>query len=111
MAERKKRAESHPDDFMVVTVSLEFRAKPNPKSSDPPLFDTTAAIEYALSAADAAEYLEKVVSAIRERRLYGFMVQGAAESHVAAGEWIEETIEDIISKTRAQQESESKEQE
>ncbi|WFU44195.1 hypothetical protein QA640_18140 [Bradyrhizobium sp. CB82] len=106
MAERKERPKPHPDDFMIVTVSLEFRAKPNPKSSDPPPFDTTAAIEYALSAAEAAEYLEKVVSAIRDRRLYGFMTQRAAESHVGAGEWIKETAEDINAEAMARQERE-----
>ena len=96
MAERKERPRPHPDDFMIVTVSLEFRAKPNPKSSDPPPFDATAVIEYALSAAEAAEYLEKLVSAIRDRRLYGFMTQHAAEAHVGAGEWIKETAEVTI---------------
>jgi hypothetical protein len=110
MAKKIGRPEPHPDDFMIVTVSLDFRAKPNPNSSDPPPLDTTTSIEYALSAADAADYLEKVVSAIRERRLCGFMTQRAAESHVGAGEWIEETTEDMISKARARHESENKEQ-
>ena len=103
-----KRPTPHPDDFMTVTLSIDFRAKPNPKSSDPPPFDTTG-VQFTLAAGNAVESLEKVVAAIRERRLYGFMVQDAAESHVGAGEWIEETTEDIISKARAQQESENKE--
>lgn len=51
-----------------------------------------------MAAADAADYLEKVATAIRERRLYGFMAQDAAESHVAAGEWIEEVMDDPMAK-------------
>ena len=100
MARKLGRPEPHPDDFMLVTVSLEFRAKINPDVSDPPPFDTTA-LEYTLSAAEAADYLEKVVGAIRERRLYGFMLQDAAESAVSAGEWIEKTTEEAIAEARA----------
>ena|SRR5579859_2189678 len=104
-----KRTTPHPDDFMTIILSLEFRAKPNPESSDPPPFDTMGA-EFTFAACDAVECLEKVVTAIRERRLYGFMVQDAAESHVGAGEWLEETIEDLIAKARAEQEREDKEE-
>jgi hypothetical protein len=106
MAVRKERPKPHPDDFMIVAVSLEFRAKPNPNSSDPPPLDTTAAIEYAMSAAEAAEYLEKLVSAIRDRRLYGFMTQHAAEAHVGAGEWIKETADVTIPEAMVQRERE-----
>lgn len=109
MAKKIGRPEPHPDDFMTVTISLEFRAKLNPKASDPPPFDTTA-VELALPAAEAANYLEKVLNAIRERRLYGFMLQDAAESHVGAGEWIKKTTDDLIAEARAQQERESAEQ-
>jgi hypothetical protein len=93
--------EPHPDDFMLVTVSLEFRAKLNPRSSDPPPFESTTEIQYVMLAANAADCLEKVVSAIRERRLYGYMVQDAAESHVGAGEWIEKTAEDEVAENIA----------
>src|SRR5438477_239311 len=34
--------------------------------------------------------------AIRERRLYGLMLQEQAESAVGAGQWIKKTIEEVI---------------
>jgi hypothetical protein len=101
MAKKTERPASHPDDFMIVAVSLAFRAKLNPEVDDPPPFDATA-IEQTFTAADAADYLEKVVSAIRERRLYGFMIQEAAESAVGAGDWIEKTIEEVIAERMAE---------
>ena len=101
MAKEIGRPGPHPDDFMIVTISLEFRAKLNPKATDPPPFDTTIAVEETLSAANAADHLEKVVSAIRERRLYGFMVQDAAETAVGADQWIEKTTEELIAEARA----------
>ena len=61
----------------------------------------TEALECTLSASEAADYLDKVVAAIRERRLYGFMLQEAAESRVSAGEWIEKTTEEAIAEARA----------
>ena len=67
MTEKMGTPEPHPDDFILITVSLEFQAKLNPKVSDPFPFETTTGIENTLSAAGAADYLEKVVSAIRER--------------------------------------------
>jgi hypothetical protein len=48
------------------------------------------------TAADAADYLEKVIGAIRERRLYGFMLQEQAECAVGAGQWIKKTIEEVV---------------
>src|SRR5262249_33148923 len=100
MAKKMGKPEPHPDDFMLVTVSLEFRAKLNPEVSDPSPFDTTE-IEYTLPAAEAADYLEKVLAAIRERRLYGFMLQDAAETRVGADEWIKKTTEEAIAEARA----------
>jgi hypothetical protein len=79
----------HPDDCMRVSLMLEFLAEPNPKNADAEipwlemtLFECTPPLE------EAANYLEKVVQAIRERRLFGFMVQEAAGGKVAIGEWI-----------------------
>jgi hypothetical protein len=92
---KKTKQPAHPDDFMVVGISLAFRGKPNPEVDDPQPLDE-AAIEETFAAADAADHLEKVVSAIRERRLYGFMLQEQAECAVGAGDWIEKTIEDVI---------------
>ena len=79
MAERKQRPAPHPDDLMAVSVALDFQAKFNPKADDPPPFDSMG-FQTTLSAADAADYLESIVRAIRERRLYGFMVQSCAEN-------------------------------
>jgi hypothetical protein len=101
MAKKTARPARHPDDFMVVTVSLAFQAKLNPEVDDPPQFDTIA-VEETLTAADATHYLERVVSAIRERRLYGFMLQEQAEFAVGAGQWIEKTIEDVIAESTAE---------
>jgi hypothetical protein len=69
MAKKTRSPEPHPDDFMLVTVSLEFQAKLNPEVGDPPPLDATSATEYTLRAEEAADYLEEVVRAIRERRL------------------------------------------
>lgn len=102
MAKKMAEPKLHPDDLMSVTLSLEFRAKLNPDVSDPPPFDTTMAGAYCLPAAEAADYLEDVVKAIRERRLYGFMVQEAAENAVGAGEWVEKSIEEVIADAAAQ---------
>jgi hypothetical protein len=100
MAKKKpERPTPHPDDLMLVAVSLAFQAKVNPNVEDPPPFES-AEIEQAFSAADAADYLERVVVAIRERRLYGFLQQEAAESAVGAGQWIKKTTADIIAETR-----------
>ena len=60
---------------MCVTVSLQFRAKLNPDVDDPLPFDITEATSYCLPAAEAADYLEQVAKAIRERRLYAVPVQ------------------------------------
>jgi hypothetical protein len=95
MAKKTERPELHPDDFMVVSVNLAFRAKLNPEVDDAPSFNVTA-VEETRRAADAADYLEKVVSAIRERRLYGFMLQEQAESAIGAGHWIDKTTEKAI---------------
>ncbi len=103
MTKKTGKPEPHPDDFILVTVNLEFRAKPNPEVNDPQPFDTTE-IQYTMSAAEAADYLERLASAARERRLYGFMQQDGAESAVRAGEWIEKTAEEAIAEARAQEE-------
>ena len=100
MAKKTERPVPHPDDFMIVGISLAFQAKLNPDDDGPPLH--TTAIEETFTAADAADYLEKVVSAIRERRLYGFMVQEQAECAVGAGEWIEKSIEEVIAEATAE---------
>jgi hypothetical protein len=104
MAKKTERPAPHPDDFMVVSVGLAFQAKQNPDVDDPPPFDATE-IEETFRAADAADYLEKLVGAIRERRLYGFMLQEQAESAVGAGDWIEKTIEEVIAEATAEKTS------
>jgi hypothetical protein len=101
MAKKTERPAPHPDDFMIVAVSLAFQAKLNPEIDDPPPFDGNE-IEETFRAADAADYLEKVVTAIRERRLYGFMLQEQAESAVGAGQWIEKTIEEVFAEATAE---------
>ncbi|WP_057851032.1 hypothetical protein [Bradyrhizobium valentinum] len=99
MPRKSKKSSPHPDDFMVVSVTLQFQAKPNPNAEDPPPFDFTELQETFL-AVDAAEYLEKILAAIRDRRLCGFMTQQAAESPVASGDWIAMTTEDLFASMR-----------
>jgi hypothetical protein len=101
MSEKPMKSIPHPDDFMVATLSLGFRAKVNPSVEDPPSLDV---IEFrcTLPKEEAAEYLESVVDAIRAKRLYGFMAQASAESIVGAGDWIETTIDDIIAEAQAE---------
>jgi hypothetical protein len=101
MAKKTERPAPHPDDFMFVAVRLAFQAKVNPDVDEPPPFDATE-IEQTFGAADAADYLERVVVAIRERRLYGFLQQELAESAVGAGQWIQKPIEEIIAEARAE---------
>jgi hypothetical protein len=103
MAEKKKRPAPHPDDFMRVTLALDFQAKLNPKADDPPPFDAIG-FESTLRASNAAEYLESVACAIRDKRLYGFMVQEGAESAVGAGKWIEKTPQEIIAEAQTHRE-------
>ena len=95
MTKKTKRPEPHPDDYMIVAVSLVFQAKLNPEVDDPPPFDAIET-EQTFAAADAADYLEKVIGAIRERRLYGFMLQEQAEAAVGARQWNKKTIEEIV---------------
>jgi hypothetical protein len=99
MPGKSKKVHPHPDDFMVVSICLQFQAKPNPNAKDPPPFDFTE-FETTFLAADAAAYVEEVLSAIRERRLYGFMTQQAADGPVAAGDWIAMTTEDLFAAMR-----------
>ena len=95
------------DDLMTVTVEFSFQGKtaPLPPGADPedmPAID--GSVEYALTlpAEDAtADYLEKIAKAIRERRLYGFMQQECADAHVAGGQWIQKSIDDLTREIRA----------
>jgi hypothetical protein len=95
MAKKTERPTQHPDDLMAVSICLAFQAKLNPDDDGPPPLHGIA-IEETFTTADAADYLEKVIGAIRERRLYGFMLQEQAECAVGAGQWIKKTIEEVV---------------
>jgi hypothetical protein len=110
MAKTIGRPEPHPDDFMSVTIALDFRAKLNPNVRDPPPIDTTGC-QCTLPAVAAADYLEQVVKAIRERRLYGFMVQDAAESAVGCGEWMKMTNDHLLDEATTREIAEKNTQE
>ena len=99
MVEKEKRPAPHPDDFMTVTLGLYFQAKLNPKANEPPTLELTGFVS-TQEASNAADYLEDIARAIRERRLYGLMAQKAAESAVGAGEWIEKTAAERFTATR-----------
>jgi hypothetical protein len=104
MAENKEVPSPHPDDLMAVTVVLSFQAKPNPEVHDAPPFEITE-FESTFGAQEAADHLEELVRAIREKRLYGHMVQDFAESAVGAGDWIAKTPEEILADARAEVET------
>jgi hypothetical protein len=106
MAMKTQRPAPHPDDLMVVTVSLELRATLNPDVKDPLPFDM-AEFQSTLPAGAAVDFLEKVVSAIRERRLYGLMVQEIAENAVGAGDWIKKTNAELLAEVRAHEEEQT----
>jgi hypothetical protein len=101
MAKKTERPIRHPDDLMTVSICLTLQAKLNPDEDDPPPLHATE-IEQTFSAADAADFLEKVVGAVRERRLYGFMLQEQAESVVGAGQWIRKTNEELFAEATAE---------
>ena len=102
MAKKTERPTQHPDDLMAVSICLTFQAKRNlDDDDDPPPLHTTE-IEETFTAAEAADYLEKVVGAIRERRLYGLMLQEQAEAAVGAGQWIKQTIEEVVAEATAE---------
>ena len=101
MAKKTKPPASHPDDLMVVSLCLAFQAKLNPDDDDPPPFDATE-IEQSFGAGDAIDYLEKVIVAIRERRLYGFFHQELAKSAVSGGQWLAKTTLEVMSEARAE---------
>lgn len=105
MAKKANAPQPRPDDFMVVSVKLEFRAKL--KSSDAPPLDTVST-ELALLTEAASVYLEQVIGAIRERRLYGFMQQDAAEAHVGTGQWVKMSTEDPFARARVQETNEER---
>jgi hypothetical protein len=100
MITKPKKPMPHPDDFIVIGISLTFQAELNPEAQDPPALDVIEILE-TMGTAEAPEYLEKVVSAVRDRRLYGLMQQQAAESAVGSGDWIEKLPEDLIAEATA----------
>ena len=85
----------HPDDFILVGIYFAFQAKLNPNADDPPPL-LAPELEQTFEAAEAADYLDKVSDAIRERRLFGFLFQEQAESAVGAGDWIAKPVEEVM---------------
>jgi hypothetical protein len=89
-----KKRPPNPDDFMVVYISLELMVQLNPEIENPIPFETTG-FDYTLPAIDAIEYLEEIIQAIDERRLYGFMVQEHAAGAVDSGSWIKKSTRNL----------------
>lgn len=95
MSDDPTKSAPHPDDFILVGIYFAFQAKLNPDIADPtPLL--APELEQTFEATEAADYLDKVSDAIRERRLFGFLLQEQAESAVGAGEWIAKPLEEVI---------------
>jgi hypothetical protein len=95
MAKKTKPPTSHPDDLMVVSVCLTFQAKLNPDNDDPAPFDATE-LEQAFDVQGAGEYLERLIVAIRERRLYGFFQQELAQDAVNTRQWVAKTTQEVL---------------
>lgn len=95
MSDDMQKSIPHPDDLIVVGIYFAFQAKLNPDTVNaPPLL--APELEQTFEAVDAADYLDRVSEAIRERRLYGFLFQEQAESAVGAGDWIAKPVEEVI---------------
>ena len=84
----------HPDNFMVLDIGLKFRGKLGPNIEDAPALEISH--RRVLAASRAEQFLERVLSAVRERRLYGLAAQAIAESSVGAGEWVAVEITDLM---------------
>jgi hypothetical protein len=98
MSKEPTKSAPHPDDLILIGIYFSFQAKLNPNIEDPvPLY--APELEQTFEAADAADYLDKVADAIRERRLFGFLFQEQAESAVSTGEWIARPVEELIADT------------
>ena len=98
MSEESTKSLPHPDDLIVVGIYFAFQAKLNPNIADPtPLL--APELEQTFEAAEAADYLDKVIGAIRGRRLFGFLFQEQAESAVGTGEWIARPVDEVIADT------------
>lgn len=96
---KKNKSIPHPDDFMVVRIALEMRAKPNPDFDDPSDLGIIAH-ERVLAASRAEDYVVQVLNAIRDRRLYGLMAQSGAQSSVGSREWIGVEVDDLEAEIR-----------
>jgi hypothetical protein len=92
---------AHPDDFFAITVCLEFRAKTNPTIIDPMPIDGTVEWSCTEAPPKAVIILQQVIDAIREKRLYGFMMQESAKNPVGSKEWIAKTLEDLMTEEKA----------
>jgi hypothetical protein len=95
MSDDPAKSIPHPDDLILVGIYFAFQAKLNPKVADPPPL-LAPELEQTFEAADAADYLDRVSEAIRERRLFGFLFQEQAESAVGAGDWIAKSVEEVV---------------
>ena len=99
MSEEQTKSVPHPDDLIVVGIYFAFQAKLNPNIEDP-MPPYAPEIEQTFEAPEAADYLDKVTDAIRERRLFGFLFQEQAESAVSTGEWIARPVDEVIAEAR-----------
>jgi hypothetical protein len=87
----------HPDDFMLIQIGFDFRAKENPANAEPWPVHGPTGIEVCRQAnEETAKWLEEIARAIRERRLYGFMAQFCAETPVETGAWIEKSLSEAL---------------
>lgn len=86
--------EKSPDDFMVVTISLEFRAK-RKKGGRP--VDVPVEWTWTTSAGDGdlGSVLEKIADAAYDGRLFGLLQELCAENAILADEWQELTLDDL----------------
>jgi hypothetical protein len=93
------------DDFMHVTIELSFQAKTNPglKDKGDDIDQCDGITDYAVTLPadnETVELLQKIIDAINDRRLYGFMQQERADACCDGGQWIEKTVQDIADENR-----------
>jgi len=88
-------AKNHPDDFMSVTISIDFDAKANPMNPDTEKM-IPLSMQFTLPANEISEDLQDILDAIEERRLYGFVCQRCAQMNIEVGEWVEKSFADKV---------------
>ena len=85
------------DDLMSVTIIIDFHAK---AASTRPVDVGCMSYEATMLPTDAAVFMETIIDAINEERLFGWMQQESATGAIEAGDWVGKTIEDQLAEMK-----------